>query len=130
MTDLTIKPTHTCFDDTESIVVAHLREDPKCWDRLKVVHAICIMPDTGKPYAHAWVEDGDEVLFMGVYKDDRVIAVVDKTEFYAEMKVQRPTYYTIPQVVEHGVKQNRSGPWKQEYMELCRDYHPSKAIQP
>ena len=129
MTDLTIKPTHTCFDDAGAIFVNMLRESPLKVNRLRVVHAICLMPETHKAYTHAWVEDGNEVLFNGVYQDKVVTVVVDKQEFYAEMRVQDFTAYDAQELIVLDKRYGNTGPWKQKYLELCKDYHPSKALQ-
>jgi hypothetical protein len=85
---MNILPTHRCFDDTVEIIEEKIMKDNMQWYTLFVVHGICIFPD-GRPYAHAWVEQGDTCIFKGITEPggETVTIEVEKESFYAYYSV-------------------------------------------
>lgn len=121
---LEIQPTGSCFDDANIIISSFIRDkDPKWHDRLRLVHAICIMPETGKPYAHAWVElDGKGCIANGILNGEVMTYEVDRNEFYERMQVTETIVYTLRAAalaaLRHG---GHCGPWSKRIDALTRD---------
>lgn len=113
-----VYPTHTCFDDALDLIEAMVLNDRREIDKLMLAHGICLMPD-GKPYAHAWVERDGECLFDGLIEGARYTFRADKAEYYAGMKVQEVTHYTVEEAWIENSQSNHFGPWKPEYAALC-----------
>jgi hypothetical protein len=122
--DQCIFPTQRCFDDALDFVVAVLRANPtdvpELTRSLKVVHGICLAPD-GQKYAHAWVEDDlkSQCIFRGIYQGEPQYFVVPKATYYAEMRVQERTRYSLRSAADHNKRFNTYGPWLPKYLALC-----------
>jgi hypothetical protein len=129
-----IRPTHSCFDDAIAYLEMRVRIDPDLvfGDALVLVHGIAraaaatdavafeaLAP--GDPFAHAWVEEGELVWQAGVLEDGAQVAfAVARTEFYAQLRIEAATRYTLRQVWEENCRSGTFGPWRPEYQALCR----------
>lgn len=113
-----ILPTHTCFDDTVEIITHLGKENPRCLKEIKIIHAICTMPN-GAPYVHAWVELGNEAMFVGIIKKKKAIVTVDKPQYRESLKVQEVTEYGVFEAAVMDVKYGYA-PYKPEYRALTR----------
>jgi hypothetical protein len=125
-----IDPTHTCFDDaldyiSSRIMEAALKGQPPPL-HLILVHAICLIPegqpDAGKPFVHAWVEDEalcwDAGIVAGI---GRVVYAVNPIEYYRRLRpTSQRTRYNLEEVYEENKRTGHHGPWKPEYLALCR----------
>src|SRR5262249_23573733 len=109
MSDRTIYPTRTCFDDTVEFLERAAREHPEQVrsGRFSIVHGIIRIPDDqapgygGAPGArsvHAWIEDGPRVWEHGILDGQKITYCVDRREYYAKLRVQETTVYP-PQAV-------------------------------
>lgn len=127
-----ILPTHQCFDDALDLL-AEFASSP--WPPLDIVlvHGIARQPedhpfDPGKRFAHAWVEVGGEVWDAGVLDDGRRVRFSVKcAEYYAHLRIEAPTRYTPEEAWLENVRSGMYGPWKPEYLALCRqppEAHP------
>lgn len=98
----------------------------------------------GERFAHAWVElsavaassnavavavaanphsstvSGGIVIQAGVCNGTRNWYGLTRASFYAHMRVQRVTRYSVPEVLAENERTNHFGPWVPEYVELCR----------
>jgi hypothetical protein len=97
---MTIEPTHTCFDDAiEYMALAFIEAPEWARERLTLVHAICRIPDgsvsAGSRFAHAWVEDGDNVIQAGLIAGEKTYYAMPLAQHYALMRVERTTVYTM-----------------------------------
>ena len=134
----TIYPTGTCFDDAVAFCERHARtlltrppaERRPALLRLKVVHGIITVPpdqpagygvQPGQRAAHAWVEEGARYVWQSGVLDGRTIAFqIARAEFYAQLRVEAVTRYTLPQVLEHHHRTGSTGPWRADLKALCR----------
>ena len=87
---------------------------------LRLVHAICLLPDEGTPFAHAWVERGTACLFVGLYRGARVLCSVERPAHYEHLRVQHRTKYTPWQAARENQRTVSYGPWKPQYRALIR----------
>lgn len=124
-----IQPTHACFDDTMDFISRRIKEAMLDGSRpprhLVLVHGICLMPaaqeNAGQPFAHAWVEEGKLCWDTGLANGQfRCVYAVDREEYYAHLRPQCITRYTLEQVYEENKRTATYGPWKEEYLALCR----------
>lgn len=113
-----IRPTGTCFDDALDTLAFLLIETPSRQHTLCLVHGICLAPD-GNPYAHAWLEEGEDVLFVGLLHGDRGIVTCDRAAYYADAQVQEVMRYTPRQAWAMNKATNHYGPWLARYQALC-----------
>jgi hypothetical protein len=136
-----IHPTNTCFDDAldylEAIAMHKSLEE---LHRHVLVHGICLMPKGGKDpegtrFAHAWVErdirpppnhsllgpSTREVLQAGFLEGERVLIWMPRDFFNVTMRPQEETCYTIEQAWLLNRIHNTYGPWKPEYVALCKE---------
>ncbi len=135
----TIFPTHTCFDDALEYLAARVAEDRRLArsHRLLLVHGLCLIPigqpDEGQVFAHAWVEDANSCWTMGLLDGERVIVVRARDEFYANLRVQCATRYTVRQAWRENRRSGTYGPWLPIYQRQCRTHgsHPAAdAVDP
>lgn len=116
-----IHPTHTCFDDALDMMGEMMKsESPSRSDALRIVHAICLMPNDEK-YAHAWLERDGVAWFMGILKGERVQVSCDAKEYREELRVQEFTAYTPWQALNLNYSTISFGPWEEKYLKLCKD---------
>lgn len=111
--DMTIYPTHTCFDDAIANLIRlmkqHGREQVRAGEIL-IVHAI-IAPE-GVDMAHAWLERGGKtVIFSGFYEGDEIMAEADRDEYYAGAKIQYVVKYTLFEAYDAEQRAGHYGPW-------------------
>lgn len=124
MSEVTILPTHTCFDDALEYVVGRVKQNPvlASGKELILVHGILLVPygpDEGRPYAHAWVEESCWCWDCGILEGNKVFYAVAHDEFYFDRSVEQSTRYTILEAYEENRKHRTFGPWLREYKELC-----------
>lgn len=122
----TILPTKTCFDDALDYLAAALADAPE-WalEHLVLVHGILLSPpnalEPNEPFAHGWVEQDRRVVIQAgiVEGQGKGYYGVDRREFYAQMRVQCTTVYTIEEAWEQNRRSNHFGPWESSYRALC-----------
>lgn len=124
-----LNPTHNCFDDAmdyiaDSIQHAALTSQPPPL-HLMLVHAICRFPvhqaNAGELFSHAWVEDGDTCYAKGVAPGLGVVTyAVNRDEYYLELRPVDVTKYTLEEAYKENVRTHSYGPWKEQYLALCR----------
>lgn len=119
---ITIHPTNTCFDDSMEIIEELINSGCNM-DRCYLIHAICLQPDTDKPFSHAWVEDKGRVLFKGCVNGSIINISRTRVSHYNHLRPHTITKYTLEQVAEENRKSGTYGPWKQEYLKLCLDFN-------
>jgi hypothetical protein len=124
MTELTIYPTHTCFDDAlEYCELIAKREGKQSLQQLTLVHAIVLHPEgprAGQPYAHAWIEEGDEAIFAGILNGEKVYCVVDRIEYAERLRVQHAWRYTMREAHMMNKQHGTYGPWEKRLLVLAR----------
>lgn len=123
---MTIHPTGTCFEDVTMQFAERIRDDKRLLvSDFFMVHGICLFPD-GRPYSHAWIEEGDKVWFPGIFsKLGKGFGLTSVEEFYREYRVQERTRYNFRDLLEIGARLgNEPPPWEERYRVLCRDYKP------
>jgi len=121
----TLRPTHTCFDDTLDFMtdVPHAMRE-----RFYLVHGICVM--NGVRFAHAWIETDDAVL-QSAYPDNAPVIVwhsMPRARFMLQMSVERFTRYTHVQARIENERTLHFGPWVDEYRSLCGDAPKTRGI--
>lgn len=114
-----IHPTHHCFDDALDILVKLLTEDHVPPEQLLLVHGICLMEDNRR-FAHAWVEQDGQCLFLGLYQGEVVLCSVARKDYYRRLRVQERTKYTPRQAARENERTYSYGPWKPAYLALTR----------
>lgn len=116
-----ILPTHTCFDDALDYIERRVLAHPSIGfgTSLLLVHGICYRPDD-VPFAHGWVEDAGVVWDAGLIEGRRVWFAVNREEYYAKMRITDVTRYTMREVWVENTRSGNYGPWKPEYLALCR----------
>jgi hypothetical protein len=131
-----IYPTGTCFDDALDYLVCRVLEDPRLIKgrRLLLVHGIGLIPadaayraTPNAPFAHAWVEEADVCWTTGLLNGERVLVRHDRGDFYRRLRIQSTTVYTPRQAHRENVRTNSFGPWRAEYLALCRNAPPIHA---
>jgi hypothetical protein len=115
-------PTHHCFDDALDFIVAVLPNDPQLRHTLRLVHGICLSPD-GEPYVHAWVEEGPRCISRGIRAGETIYYQAERADFYAELRVQERTRYTVQAALRQNRRHGTYGPWKARYLALCTPAH-------
>lgn len=131
-----VMPTSTCFDDCLEFIEALLvnakqSEHHEITKRFLVVHGIYRLTDMdndhntrGEPFAHGWVFDKTDkaAIQKGVFVDgSRDYYAVDVRDFYGLLRPVKETRYTLKEVHRLNIAHNNYGPWKQEYINLCKD---------
>jgi hypothetical protein len=125
MTNMTIHPTHHCFDDALEYIVARVKREPALARdaTLQLVHGIVHFPDdqpaAGKLFAHAWVEEHGQVWNAGILDGVGIWYAVERSEWYAAMRVVKTTKYSIRQAYLENLRTRTYGPWAPEYQALC-----------
>lgn len=121
-----VYPTHTCFDDAIEFIEIQIREN-KIKDLEDKHYLLChgIMNPRennleNKEIAHAWVEHNNDVWFAGIYKGEKMWVCVDKREYYNESNILDVTCYNIKELYEFNTKFKTYGPWKTDYLNLCK----------
>lgn len=116
-----IYPTHKCFDDALDFLEELARQKNPALYRMRLVHGICLHPDDGHEYAHAWVEqDGTCVIFSGILNGKFGYFAASIEEYYPDAKVQETTKYTPFEAWRENHRTNHYGPWIEKYQRLCR----------
>jgi hypothetical protein len=119
-----ILPTNTCFDDTGDFLesLARTGASASLVREFTVVHAICLSPDSGEPFVHAWVEhDATDMIWqIGIMDGIRTPFAMVRPALYETLRLQRFTRYTPEQVLAETDRSGHYGPWLEEYKELCR----------
>lgn len=123
MTPAAVHPTHTCFDDAIEYLELLCKAgcSPGVVREHVVVHAICCNPDTGKLFAHAWVEMGASAVQAGIIGGVKQYYAIPVADLLTHFGVERCTRYTADEVVEHNFRTGHYGPWLDEYVALCRN---------
>lgn len=129
MTNKTIHPTGTCFDDALGLMMAILKENEtsprrtqiRLRERLYLVHGVTMI--LGKPSAHAWVEydHTGQVLFVGILDGKRENLAAPREEYYRELKVTATTRYLYRDMFRLNRATGHHGPWEERYKRLCKD---------
>ena len=120
-----ILPTNACFDDALELIAERVKETPTlAFGRaLILVHGIARGLEDGprpdEPYAHAWVEEGDQCWDAGLLDGQRIYYAVSREEFYAARRIQTTTRYTVRQAALENLRTGHFGPWVAEYRALC-----------
>lgn len=124
----TIHPTHTCFDDALDYCGERFKEGAPEAHKLILVHAICLKPEgqpgAGERFAHAWVEQGDECVDHGILDGERVRFTAERAEYYARLRPQDVTRYTMREAALMNIRHHTYGPWEERYSVLCRKSRP------
>ena len=128
--DMTIHPTHTCFDDALDYLQQRIKQNGHRIEglRLVLIHAICIVPegpDAGERFSHAWVEedlDNHEaaVWQQGFYNGQRIIYASTRASVYETLRVVRTWGYSPEAAWEENNRTATYGPWVPELQALCR----------
>lgn len=123
-----IFPTHTCFDDALDLIAERLKGNPALARQpatvIALVHGILLAPEgphKDEPFAHAWVEEGDEVWNSGLLDGQRIYYALNRDEWYRLMRLQKATRYSLREAGRENRKSGHYGPWAEEYRELCGD---------
>lgn len=114
-------PTHSCFDDViEFFGVAQVAQHDQY--RFCIVHGICRGHARGSMFAHAWVEQNNSAVWQaGIERatGEVIYFALPRAHFYELYAVQQTSRYPVPALLEAMKIHNHSGPWRQEYRELC-----------
>jgi hypothetical protein len=119
-----LMPTHSCFDDSLSYISdAVLENKAEAVEHLRLVHGICLAaegPQKDRPFAHAWVEQDRSVVIQAALLDgEKIWFGCLRKEFYAKMRVQVSTVYTVEEAVHKNWEHGTYGPWDTAYRALC-----------
>lgn len=130
-----IRPTHSCFDDALDYIGHRVTENPGLahGTTLRLVHGIAIVISDvadglvhGEPFAHAWVEEdvADQaepiVWQVGILDGARVLFAMPRSAFDRTLKIQASTAYTCREIWIENRRSGTYGPWRPEYLALCR----------
>lgn len=117
----TIYPTFSCFDDAVDYLNLLMHEGTPFAEvhAHRVVHGIVLSPD-GEPSAHAWVENGDEIIQAGIFEGDRVWLKMTRAEFAERYAVQKAVRYSPTELVRMQ-RVRGPGPWDPEIRKRCND---------
>lgn len=124
---MTILPTHHCFDDALDFINALLMGgETERLDGVRVVHGLCLAPEgpkAGSPFAHAWIEEAGKCVQAGLLEGqkDKFYFGIDRAEFYAMLRVQVTTVYTVPEALVKNVSTGHFGPWESSYRAIIKD---------
>jgi hypothetical protein len=123
MADTILLPTGTCFTDALDLIVEVLQANPADADALEaelvLVHGIVLERD--RPTAHAWVEHEGGCVFKAILDGTAQYFRAARDEYYAELRVQETTRYTV-HAARICNRQTRSyGPWQHYYRQHCTD---------
>jgi len=114
-------PTGECFDDAAKFFCSIGYDD---LEQYRVVHAIAHFPETGQPFAHAWVERGElvfETKHLEHPNGPKTVVCFDRAEFIKRLRVQDFTRYSMRDLLIQAERSDCSGPWEERYRALCRD---------
>lgn len=118
--ETTLNPTHTCFDDAVEMIEEFLRTRRFLPGDLFLIHAI-VAPDGMKDSSHAWVETkNDTAFFNAILKNQKVIVECRASEYRKELNVKASTSYSVKEALDMNKLHGTYGPWKKEYIALCR----------
>jgi hypothetical protein len=126
-----VLPTHHCFDDALDFIAARLGRDASA-RHLLLVHGIALAPagqHEGEPFAHAWVEEQGVVWDSGILDGVPVHYSVERDDFYASLRIQCFTRYTVREAWLENHRSGHYGPWKDEYRALCGARRVLGAVQ-
>jgi hypothetical protein len=121
----TIHPTRSCFDDAlDFIAAAVTRHGPWAVEHLRLVHAICRIPEgqhkAGRRFAHAWVEQDRQIVIQaGLIDGQKAYYGTLRRDHYRELRVECSTVYTVEEAWERNRDSNHYGPWEPTYRDLC-----------
>lgn len=118
---MVIRPTARCFDDAIEYLAAALVQDPD-WttDHLRLVHAVCLMPDTGERFSHAWIEqDGWLCIQAGLVNGTSRYYAMERKDFEVMLRVQERFVYTVGDVLEKSTATD-PGPWEPSILSWTR----------
>lgn len=122
--EATIFPTGSCFDDALEFISERVTENRSAIDALLLVHGIALIPEdqpeAGKPFAHAWVEEGAEVWQSGILDGERIYFSAPKEEILPKLRVQEATRYAVREAHAENVRTKSYGPWLEKYQGLCK----------
>ena len=122
-------PTNSCYDDALDYLESLARDPSTAWIIRRpdtfLVHGIALMPEQGTqppgtPYAHAWVELADVVIDAGLLDGRRVWFRRPRADYYAHLRIQSVTRYSMPEALAENRRTGHYGPWKPEYRALLR----------
>lgn len=121
-------PTHTCFDDSLDLIEELVRAGNVAVEEITLAHGICVMPTPDvHHYAHAWVEVGPQgersecvCMFKLIVSGKPAVFATPLEEFYRDMRVIESTTYTVAEALAENKRTEMYGPWKEEYLALCR----------
>lgn len=128
---LDLLPTGTCFDDPLDAIEAGqipLSDVPK----IRIVHGLVSRQNdpSERIYAHCWwvLRGRIHDCWFHPLKNGRHVMIYTPEEFQSVFKVHDQTVYTVAQIMIEGLKHPRqhAGPFKQQYLEACRDYKAEK----
>jgi hypothetical protein len=113
---MNIYPTHTCFDDALDYLALLAKQRARALPDHRLVHGVCLMDN--KPFAHAWVECGDEAIGSGVIQGCRVYYFVRRREYYRYFQPQMMTKYTALEAMRENYRTGHYGPWESYYRNM------------
>lgn len=120
-----IMPTSKCFDDAMEFLERRIYGDVDTARHLILVHAICLMPvdqaNAGERFVHAWVEDGDWCWCAGILNGEPIIFAMTHADHYERLRPQEVTRYTLADIYIENQRSRNYGPWKAEYLALCKE---------
>lgn len=116
--EITVNPTHSCFDDVTKYVISELCN--KRINYLSVCHGICTM-ESGKQYSHAWVMNQEIIYDFGIINDEKVMLKFKRSEYLSKYKVRWFRQYSVAEAIAAEAIAKRPGPWCNQLTKLCRD---------
>jgi hypothetical protein len=132
---MTLRPTHTCFDDVLDHQAELRGRDLAAAHRQLIVHGILLAPEgphEGEPFAHAWVEDpADNRIYQSALLDDgtKVWWSCAWEEFERLMRPQHVTRYSLERAYILNWQTEHFGPWVPAYRALCNARGEAKVFQ-
>jgi hypothetical protein len=122
-----IRPTHECFDDVTEFFnrLAVAGATATELEQFTIVHAICLRPPTGEPYAHGWIERDGFVIQAGIYEGRKIYYKIRRDDLLRSRVVWDETRYTVYEMIE---LEDALGfpPYRDEYRALCADVRPDR----
>lgn len=130
MNENDILPTCSCFDDALDYIGARLMAHPSLVRStdMFLVHGIAVGGRDGEPYAHAWVEEGDDCWDAGILRGQRIWYSIKHDEFYAARLIITTTRYTVKEALRENIRSNHYGPWEAKYQALCNNGGPRRIL--
>jgi hypothetical protein len=118
-----IEPTHDCFTDALEYLEGIAQREPVHFLlQHRLVHGVCLMPEVdNKPFAHAWVEHGDDAIGAGICNGHRVYYVTRRRDYYRHFRPQMMTKYTVIQAWQENKRTYHYGPWEDYYRRMITD---------